>query len=312
MEGTTVSLLQYWVQFIRESLGHVDEDVKLAAVTAFEAVAETYLAATVEGKSLFSRELLAPLTKLLEARGTQCHKRVGAARALGSTPAKLAEHYIDEVRLFFRRLLLLICLQPQTARLGCLTVAKRFLVALAHLTFPSFFFIRCRQLLDALIHAASFPDLDAECLAEARAAALWGLCLLCKRLLAHNDQCLTEERASRTYEAFVRGLEDYTIDRRGDVGSKYGLRLRFFFFSFLLVWGVSWICGLVCSRSFSFVLTPLMSSVRSAAMDGLLQLTLVFAKRHLVDQSRYVDARLDATGFRHSIRLFQKPFSFPA
>lgn len=97
VEGGTVSLLQYWVQFIRESLGHVDEDVKLAGVTASEAVAENYLAATVEGKGLFSRELLAPLTKLLEARGTQCHKRVGAARALGSTPAKLAEHYIDEV-----------------------------------------------------------------------------------------------------------------------------------------------------------------------------------------------------------------------
>lgn len=76
------------------------------------------------------------------------------------------------------------------------------------------------QLIDALVQAAAFPDLDAECLAEARAAALVGLCALCKRLLAHSDQSLTPARATRAFAAMVQGLDDYTIDRRGDVGSK--------------------------------------------------------------------------------------------
>lgn len=98
VEEGTRSLLQYWVQFIRESLGHVDEELKLAAVAAYEAVAESYLATSEEGRRLFSSELLLPLQRLLEARGTPCHKRIGAARALGSTPAEVTDSTTDEVR----------------------------------------------------------------------------------------------------------------------------------------------------------------------------------------------------------------------
>lgn len=74
--------------------------------------------------------------------------------------------------------------------------------------------------MDTLVDAAKFPDQETENLAEARAAAIRGLCCVCDSILDADPSALTAALAQRIFDALVRGLDDYTIDRRGDVGSK--------------------------------------------------------------------------------------------
>lgn len=91
------ALLLAWLAFIRDSLAHVEEDLRKAAVAAFRAVTQAYLVSTSEGQACFDVECLVPLTAVLRASTSQCHKRMGAARALGDTPPALALRFANQV-----------------------------------------------------------------------------------------------------------------------------------------------------------------------------------------------------------------------
>lgn len=77
------------------------------------------------------------------------------------------------------------------------------------------------QLMKALETASRAADASAESMAEARAAALGGISQLCLAIAEHASEQLTPELAERIYNGLLRGLEDYSVDRRGDIGSMY-------------------------------------------------------------------------------------------
>lgn len=56
-------------------------------------------------------------------------------------------------------------------------------------------------------------------MAEARAAAYTSMTLLAEEILSTQEAPLEIEAARSIYASLLRGLEDYSIDRRGDIGS---------------------------------------------------------------------------------------------
>lgn len=93
--------------------------------------------------------------------------------------------------------------------------------------------------MDVLELASRAKDAPAESMAEARAAALGGITQLSLAITEHAREQLTAELAERVYQALLRGLDDYSVDRRGDIGSMcvgnhnlvlsyVGLKLRWF------------------------------------------------------------------------------------
>eukprot|EP00049_Salpingoeca_infusionum_P003287 m.65120 g.65120 ORF g.65120 m.65120 type:complete len:1273 (-) comp12047_c0_seq2:165-3983(-) len=75
------------------------------------------------------------------------------------------------------------------------------------------------QVFSSLIAAAKVPDLPSECLAEARASAIEALADLTAACI-EDKEVVIEPRFEDILNTLLQGLDDYTIDSRGDVGSQ--------------------------------------------------------------------------------------------